>query len=555
MYQSEKEGATGNKSRFRKNHSSIDISVDYNNGGYNNMIDNIADTRNDNVTESTEFEVNLTATSNTEIPCNTFSRYQSVGSGSNNQTNDGIADSNDVNNTANTADNNHDTFTRYQGRFVRSSALNATPSTTSTQTTNGTLTGDQAKLFYESIVNADDSPLTDNTSSSTSRKRKKKKISKSKKKHIRAKKDDSDENNKHKISNSKNDDLDCNSTTSSITTTTTKPDTLNSIKKDIATLFRLCEGQHGANNLRELRAHLVRIASLSSSPCTVAPNDIECCTALGNDDNNSSLSSTRQRDNNPNIEYIKIINSSDQYGWTALMCAAASNNLNAVKLLIQEGARYTERTVVDKGGYTLRDICARNGATDVEKYLQSLEEADARKMNVCASNNAQVEICNEEMTVCETCGVTLRRSMLKKHETSMGHLLRDSSKTLPDQPYTIPEHNVGFQMMLRTGWEQQSGLGPDGSGRKKPIKTTLKLDKSGLGLNKTSERVSHFKARDVKAVGLRAHKDIVAVETDKIKKKRRTERSTTVAAASMKHEKQRSRFWERDMRRYMSTDD
>ena len=480
-------------------------------------------------------------------------------------------------NTSNNHDHNiHDTFSRYQGRFVPSNALNAIDNTV-IQKNDETLTGDQVKLFYDSIINTaiTDSPVNtsltvaSHSSRQSDERRKRKKISKSdKKKHHKTKIDDNGITSDRKVSKLRKKDRDTsneesyNATLS--TATPTKPDLLDVVKKDIATLFRLCEGQHGANNLRELRAHLVRIASLSSSSassCTVASN-IEQRSSTFNEHNadDSGPSSRGRYKSNAKIEYIKIINSSDQYGWTALMCAAASNNLNAVKLLIQEGARYTEGAVVDKGGYTLRDICARNGATDVEVYLSSLEEQAAvnRKTNTSALNYAQVEHLSndddeEEMVECEPCGVTLRKSMLKKHETSMSHLLQDSSKILPDQPYTIPEHNVGFQMMLRTGWEQRSGLGPDGSGRKRPIKTTLKLDKSGLGLNKTTERVSHFKAGDLKAVGVRTHKDIVV--QDKQRKKRRTERSTTVATASKKREKQRSRFWERDMRRYMSTDD
>ena len=424
------------------------------------------------------------------------------------------AGSNDVM-TAETSDN-HDTFSRYQGHFVRSTisfnTFNLHGESSSTQGNETLITGDEAKLFYDSVIST--SPLPSMTPHM--RKESKKKKKRGKRRNM---------GREHE-------------TTESSSTSKTKSINLDTIKKDIATLFRLCEGKEGKSNIQELRAHLVRV----SSSCTVSPN-AGCFSSV----DNSCPSSTRNKRNNPNrTEYIKIINSSDQYGWTALMCAAACNNLEAVKLLIQEGAHYN-RTLVDKGGYTLRDICVRNNATDVEVYLSSLEEDDYK------TNSVNTDDCvgfddNDEVTECETCGVSLRKSLLKKHETSVAHLLKDTSKSLPDNPYTIPEHNVGFQMMLRTGWEQQSGLGPDGSGRKKPVKTTLKLDKAGLGLNKTKERVSHFKARDEKAVGVRTHKDIVATE-----QKKRKERSTTVALK--KQQKQRSQFWERDLRRYMTMDD
>ncbi|XP_066933760.1 G patch domain and ankyrin repeat-containing protein 1 homolog [Clytia hemisphaerica] len=450
-----------------------------------------------------------------------------------------------------------DLVTKYKGRFVKSRDHDINYQSTSSCL----VTGDQAKSFYDTIINTTSSKRKDG------KKKKRKRSSR----------------NSKSVSES-------------------VPFSLDAVKKYVATLFCLCENR---KNVKDLKSHLRALST--------------------------------------NRDFHKFINSSDQYGWSALMSASASNNLEAVKLLINYGARY--RNLSDKAGNSVQDICKRNDALDVLNYLASLEE-DSKRMiknefpndedgpniptnksgssrsgvrsddcsisgtntvnrsnskhssfsrNKKPSGNAPTDSCtftrssrtytaindsnerpcssqdiddvstnswseaadirmssvsNNDEETCELCGVSFPTSFKKQHETSMTHLLKDTSKTLPDSSYTIPEHNVGFQMMLRTGWEQE-GLGPDGAGRKKPIKTVLKLDKSGLGLHKTKERVSHFAAFEEKAIGKRTHDDIMKTE----RRKRKGKSGTDGNLSQWKQQKKKSRFWERDLRRYMSSND
>ena len=71
--------------------------------------------------------------------------------------------------------------------------------------------------------------------------------------------------------------------------------------------------------------------------------------------------------------------------------------------------------------------------------------------------------------------------------------------------FVIPEANVGYQMMIHGGWDKKSGLGPSGSGKLYPVKTILKQDRHGLGLDreagsKVTARVTHFDANDESSV-------------------------------------------------------
>lgn len=269
------------------------------------------------------------------------------------------------------------------------------------------------------------------------------------------------------------------------------------VKRFTERLFALCSN---AGNLKELKKH---------------------------------LSSARHHDG-----YVGALNSTDQFGWTAIMCAATSGDLDAVKTLIKEGAVFMN--VYDEAGRDLFDICVRSGNTDIKKYLEGLCFPSRGALRKIKATGEEAD----ELIMCDECGINYKRSKRKQHETSTLHLFKDSSKTAPKNIYAIPENNIGFQMMLRSGWCEDSGLGPVGEGRKNPIKTTLKQDRAGLGLKDQKQRVSHFNAFDSKAVETRTRNDRCNARI-----KLRTEKSLKRKIADEKH---KERDWERDLRRYMS---
>jgi hypothetical protein len=60
-------------------------------------------------------------------------------------------------------------------------------------------------------------------------------------------------------------------------------------------------------------------------------------------------------------------------------------------------------------------------------------------------------------------------------------------------------------MLLSSGWDRNSGLGPAGTGKLYPVKTALKRDRSGLGLEAETgtscvTQVTHFAAHDASSV-------------------------------------------------------
>ena len=89
-----------------------------------------------------------------------------------------------------------------------------------------------------------------------------------------------------------------------------------------------------------------------------------------------------------------------------------------------------------------------------------------------------------------------------------------------------------------------TGLGPEGEGRKFPIKTVLKRDRYGLGNEMSSKaRVTHFAPNDQDAV--------------KIKKERnkdgRKETKRTLSKKQKRLKESKEKAWERNMRIYMNS--
>ncbi|XP_046855199.1 G patch domain and ankyrin repeat-containing protein 1-like [Xenia sp. Carnegie-2017] len=230
------------------------------------------------------------------------------------------------------------------------------------------------------------------------------------------------------------------------------------------------------------------------------------------------------------IEDEKInIDTKDQFGWTALMCATASGHKSCVRLLLDLGA---DTEVKNIKGQTAMDI--GNLVNMQEVFLETSEFSKS-------SSWKSAKFSNDHLNYCDICKSTFLGSKIK-HDTSTSHLFNCQHKT-NRTVYYIPENNIGFKLMKQKGWNQEKGLGPEGSGRKFPIKTILKLDREGLGCkSKHKAKVTHFSAGDTKAVVTKQHERTCS-RKGKISWKQKYIKQKN-------HEKQ----WEHNLRLYMNTE-
>ena len=188
------------------------------------------------------------------------------------------------------------------------------------------------------------------------------------------------------------------------------------------------------------------------------------------------------------------INVTDKFGWTALMCAAFSGETDTVDHLLTNGADKTVRNSNDDTALSLARIRKRKEVINrLENRTDDTTERD------CDGSSSQQP--SAEQFYCDVCKTAVLGVTEATHSTSTVHLINLNVKPSTSN-YAIPETNRGFQLMLKTGWNKEAGLGSEGQGLKYPVKTVLKRNRRGFGSDdKTAKaKVTHFSANDAKAV-------------------------------------------------------
>lgn len=226
------------------------------------------------------------------------------------------------------------------------------------------------------------------------------------------------------------------------------------------------------------------------------------------------------------------INFRDGYYWTPLMCAAFAGEKDVVSYLLKRGAAWVG--VCETQGKDALMLAEEGGHQEIVKLLQDSLKGQQQE--------SQPRAPPPERKYCDICKTHYQDDSVAKHEGSTVHLF-NKKKKLPPTYYAIPDHNVGFKMMLKEGWDRESGLGPEGAGRKFPIQTVLKRDQKGLGFHSDQKpKVTHFSANDTLAIARPQTKHM------------RTERVATVSRKEERRKEAKSKAWERDLRTYMNID-
>lgn len=189
------------------------------------------------------------------------------------------------------------------------------------------------------------------------------------------------------------------------------------------------------------------------------------------------------------------INSIDQYGWSALMMATCEGSLNAVHFLLNQQA---DTTVCDRKGNTAETLAASRKSPEI---LQLIRDKLRGQPNLPIHNKIETVTLKCEEFFCETCNRTFIDTTRKGHESSTLHRFNSKNTYNFAKRYHIPDSNVGFKLMLKQGWDREAGLGPiDNIGISYPVKTTIRKNRSGLGVKQDSAKITHFSAFDRDAI-------------------------------------------------------
>ncbi|KAI8794332.1 G patch domain and ankyrin repeat-containing protein 1 [Biomphalaria glabrata] len=188
----------------------------------------------------------------------------------------------------------------------------------------------------------------------------------------------------------------------------------------------------------------------------------------------------------------------DFYGWTALMSAAREGHTDVVDCLIHLGANVN---IVNNDGQCAAWLAKNAGHHLLAEKLINCNAPEPQSHQQEEFSKFYCQYCQSEFTAVDKLS----------HESSVVHLLNTNRKH-KKHFYIIPKTNKGFQMLLKTGWEQDKGLGPKGEGCKYPVKTVLKQDRAGLGIEENSKKkakVTHFDPHDKSAVQNQFSKHVV----------------------------------------------
>ncbi|XP_074661977.1 G patch domain and ankyrin repeat-containing protein 1 homolog [Tubulanus polymorphus] len=227
----------------------------------------------------------------------------------------------------------------------------------------------------------------------------------------------------------------------------------------------------------------------------------------------------------------------DIFNWTALMCAACSGALDVVEYLVLSGANPHLR---NNQHLTALDLARKANRHAVVQYLENSKCGLIEVDSVVTS--LKYELRSDDPFYCETCKMNFIETSRTKHENSTVHLFSSKKFTKMKTMYHLPESNRGFQLMLKSGWNQDSGLGPEGKGQRYPVKTVLKQDRQGLGQssNLKKARITHFGPYDKMAV--------------KTRKKHREMTVTTLSKKNQKDKEHKRKQWEIRLRTYMNSE-
>jgi len=230
------------------------------------------------------------------------------------------------------------------------------------------------------------------------------------------------------------------------------------------------------------------------------------------------------------------IDSSDMFGWTALMCAAHAGQFKAVQSCLKLGA---DAKLTNNSGGTAEDLARSAGHLDISVFIPTFV-----KETNCGRKEDNIEKSEvPEASWCDLCQVSFTdTSTTTRHANSTVHLFNVGHKPAPPS-FSIPQSNKGYQMLLRTGWGADCGLGPTGAGKKYPVKTIFKQDRKGLGTSSTKRaaRVTHFEPHDRSAVSSKS--EPLRVKTAK-----------TAARDAQRSKIRKDRRWEQNIRRQLNDD-
>ncbi|KAK7929074.1 hypothetical protein WMY93_005469 [Mugilogobius chulae] len=151
------------------------------------------------------------------------------------------------------------------------------------------------------------------------------------------------------------------------------------------------------------------------------------------------------------------------------------------------------------GGEEERADGERRGELQGLRLLRCAHEGDTLAIKDLLGKGADIDFQRSPSTALRRVRDVLQRPA---HRSPHLHPAPVQPAPPPSRPALLPApSSTSYRMMLRSGWDPGSGLGPEGTGTRRPVPTVLKRDTQGLGYGRGKKpKVTHFKAMDTEAV-------------------------------------------------------
>lgn len=196
------------------------------------------------------------------------------------------------------------------------------------------------------------------------------------------------------------------------------------------------------------------------------------------------------------------LNSVDVYGWSGLMMAASAGSLDCVRFLLANNA---DTTIKDRSHHNALSLAQKSNHLAIVELIEMHETKRHELLgedviSIADDSDVSVEV-EDNPFFCEACQKTFYETTPEQHRLSIVHKLIDRSDHVLAKRYHISDSNIGFQLILKQGWNRELGLGPAHNvGMSFPVKTTIRKSRSGLGTKQEPARITHFNAFDNAAI-------------------------------------------------------
>lgn len=148
--------------------------------------------------------------------------------------------------------------------------------------------------------------------------------------------------------------------------------------------------------------------------------------------------------------------------------------------------------VVDAGRHQYQASRSSNTVTEEDNEASSeakSEDNQALPITIDEATLQAEDVKHEPQDMfCLLCKTEVPAADVAGHRSTILHQLsrsaqKDDKPLVPPTHYGVRSSNVGYGMLQRLGWTEDTGLGSSQTGRKAPLKASDKHDRKGLGVD------------------------------------------------------------------------